>query len=151
MWLCKFADIGYGMTEKEAYQDAIKRAEVEFGKDSGHINSIDKKYKLVVKRVSPPKPPRRSIVKRSIKSGGRRKWTKGYSLYAKGNLVGSHGDREEAIKIAKDYSAKNQIVVDIEMEMFLLHGESRIATVTPRPWHFGKWLFRGTARNNLEK
>lgn len=147
---CNFSAIGYGMTEQEAYRNAVESAKEEYGHQDGYsgaINSRDYDYPMKTVCLVKPRYAKTCKVEKKAKTGTR-KWVTKYFLYPEheGRCIKNFIKQGEAIKEAKIYALKNNTGVSIEIKKVLENGGNEIAIIRPKKSTMGKWSFSGTAR-----
>ena len=144
-----FSRTATGMTESEAYHNALNDAERENGHQEGYSGDMNSACDGDMKTVciKKPKPAKRCNVEKTVQKGTR-KWETIYvvSNWRSGDnyiVITSQGD---AIKKAKEMALKTGGRVDITIQKQLVGGADKIAVVSPMKAEQGVWRFSGTAR-----
>ena len=144
-----FRNIGYGMNERDAMNNARNLAMDENGHQdgySGDINSAVGPIKAVCKKQ--PKPAKTCKVEKTP-SKGTKKWE---TVYVVSDYYGNENrpakkTQGEAIKRAKELTLNNNRSYSVTVEKRLVGASSVIATVHPKKCEMGQWVFTGEARD----
>ena len=138
-----------GMSVQEARRNALEADRDERGHQEGYSGGYscstgesDREVCLVA-----PVPAKRATFVRAIKRGPV-KWETRYvalELFSR-NCAVSEKTQGECVKRAKDYSAKHNVPLVIEVVKIAVSGAPRLGEVTPGRCVVGRWRFTGEAR-----
>ena len=151
MGRCNFSRVGYGMTETEAYQNALRDAQMESGSHEGYSGDMNSACDddMKTKCIRVPKISKRCTVDKTVQKGTR-KWETVYIIQARfgrndtyETVKTSQGD---AMKRAKALALKTGEAMEVSIEKHLVNNSNRIAIVAPKESQMGAWRFTGTAR-----
>ena len=83
-----------------------------------------------------------------IVSKGTKKWELRFVVTSRDNTIGSKTTKGDAVKLAREYSEKNQTRTSIHMEKVLVGSNSKVAEINYKPSTSekeGKYIFYGYA------
>jgi hypothetical protein len=150
MGRCDYSVTANGMSEREAYNNAIEYANEYHGHEEGYsgtINSDDGDMKT--KCIKKPKPAKRCVVKQNTNKGAR-KWVTVYNIRptwkGDGNSATVKTSQADAMKKAKELALKHNCEMEVSIGKELTEGVQRIAEVSPSKSEEGTWKFWGMAR-----
>ena len=149
-----YEEVGFGMTEREAYKNAVDIDREENGHQEGYSGTIGSatgeecKSKCLIK----PKIAKQCNVEKN-KQEGARKWVTVYevnpfleSYRRHDNCIVVKSSQGDAMKKAKEMALEHNCAFIIDIKKEISNGTSRIASVSPKNSTTGKWLFTGLAR-----
>lgn len=143
----RFHTVGCGMTQQEAFNNAVENANEEHGHQEGYsgaINSYDGsglEVKCLVKPVKASKCQVEDLKPHNLK------WTTYYWVSTRfdDRYVGKTLKKADALKMAKDYALAHNEVVVIELKK-VADKNTEVARISPKKSVQGKWSFAGDAR-----
>lgn len=152
MGKCNYYDVGYGMTEREARQDAIETSRDEHGHEEGYSGTISSSTHDCDKSkcLKQPKVAKTCTVDKTVQKGAR-KWETIFFLSPRwqqncGTTVTlTDTTQGEAMKEAKRLALKHQIAYRVTIEKRIVGSNGDIAIITPKKSEKGKWAFSGDA------
>jgi len=148
----RFSRTGCGMTENEAYRNALNDAESESGCHDGYSGDMNSACDgdMKTKCIKKPKVAKRCKVAKNVQKGTR-KWVTVYVIESKWSsrsdsravVRTSQGD---AMKKAKEMALKSGEAMNVYIKKELDNGDNQVAEVSPNNSEQGIWRFSGTAR-----
>jgi hypothetical protein len=152
MGCCDWSQIGVGVNERAARQDAYDTDRDEHGHEDGYSGSMGSStYEKPAKCLVQPKLAKTCKIEKTVQKGARKwetvfvlepSWEGSCGKYAEEMRNATQG---QAIARAKHLALKTQKEYSIRIEKRLI-GRSLVATVAPKKSKMGKWLFSGEAR-----
>jgi len=146
-----FCRTGYGMTEQEAYQNALDQARSESGHQDGYSGDMNSACDGDMKTVCirKPKIAKRCKVEKTVQKGTR-KWQTVYVIEARFRRNDTYEviktSQADAMKKAKELALKTGDAMEVTIDKQLVDNTPRIAIVSPNNSQQGAWRFSGTAR-----
>ena len=150
MGACSFVDVGYGMTQEQAMEDAIRRANEESGHKngySGRINSLIICEPLTATLLEKPIPPKTCDISTCNKDDEQIWITKYIARTTTGIFICSKDLFLETVKEAEQYAIEHNVKVIVSITKEPAQGKKRITIITPVNSKMGKWEFRGMAHD----
>ena len=150
MGRCNYSNIGFGMTEREAFNNACEKAMEEHGHEqgySGDINSDSGEVRMKVQCLVKPKKGKQCKVTKEVQKGTR-KWETVFEItdYHSYNVIETVSTTQgDAIKRAKELASARCKVMYINIVKRLVTGNGQIARIEPPKHTMGKWFFSGKA------
>ena len=152
MGTTNFGCRAHGMSEQQAFDNAVEADRLENGYDRDTAGISCSRGMVHSKCITKPKPAKTCSIKRT-RSEGTRKWKTVYLVEPKWFDTLNHGKSKEvdgtqgeAIKVAKQLALKHNLEYIISITKKLVTGTTRIATVEPKKSVMGEWEFWGDAR-----
>ena len=152
MGTVSFRVTAYGMTEREAHENALDADREENGTKDGYNGGMNSARGGVnSKCLTPPKVGKPKFTKAKHASTTR-KWETRYCVYYDTDYgryegrVGHKLTQGDAVTMAKEYTAKSGRSCKIVIEKVCTSYNSTVGTVEASGASLGKWVFWGEAR-----
>jgi hypothetical protein len=154
MGRCDFTAYGEGFTQKEAFDDAVNKADEVYGHQegcSGQINSLiedNEETPFKATCIKNPINPKKVTFER-VNTNLRQVWTSKYTVVYNGGRLREEDFFDtllEAKKFAKKIALEKRSAVQIHKKKVIVEGSTLIYDVKPEKAEKGKWKFEGTAR-----